>query len=68
MLMTIQETSEDEIDEIKLINLSKTGHSYGIDYMIGDKNYFGIGYGARTLIEFIDFLSKKSIRKPIRFN
>ncbi|CCD04691.1 TPA: GNAT family N-acetyltransferase [Legionella pneumophila] len=59
MLMTIQETSEDEIDEIKLINLSKTGHSYGIDYMIGDKNYFGIGYGARTLIEFIDFFIKE---------
>ncbi|HAT7072932.1 TPA: GNAT family N-acetyltransferase [Legionella pneumophila] len=59
MLMTIQETSDDEIDEIKLINLSKTGHSYGIDYMIGDKNYFGKGYGARTLVEFIDFFIKE---------
>ena len=59
MLMTIQETTEEDIEEIKLINLSKTGHSYGIDYMIGDKAYFGKGYGARTLAEFIDFFIKE---------
>ena len=55
MLMTIQETKEDHIDGIKLNHLSKTGNTYGIDYMIGDKNYFGKGYGAKTLSEFIDF-------------
>ncbi len=59
MLMTIQETPEDPIDEIKLIHLSKTGHSYGVDYMIGDKNYFGKGYGSKTLIDFIDFFRKE---------
>ena len=59
MLMTIQETTEEDIDEIKLVNLSKTGHSYGMDYMIGDKAYFGKGYGARTLSEFIDFFIKE---------
>lgn len=59
MLMTIQETPEDHIDDIKLMHLSKTGHSYGIDYMIGDQKYFGKGYGAKTLIEFIDFFRKE---------
>lgn len=55
MLMTIQETMDDDINAIKLANLSKTGNSYGIDYMIGDVNYFGKGYGAKTLSEFVDF-------------
>lgn len=58
MFMTIQETAADHIDDIKLNHLSKTGHTYGIDYMIGNKNYFGKGYGARTLSEFLDFFRK----------
>ena len=58
MLMTIQETVKDHIDDIKLNHLSKTGHSYGIDYMIGNKSYFGKGYGARTLSEFLGFFRK----------
>ncbi|KTD08469.1 GNAT family N-acetyltransferase [Legionella jamestowniensis] len=59
MLMTIQETSEEDIDKIKLANLSKTGHSYSIDYMIGNTSYLGKGYGAKTLIEFINFFIKE---------
>jgi RimJ/RimL family protein N-acetyltransferase len=55
MLMTIQETQEDNIGEEKLSRLSHTGTSYGIDYMIGNPKFFGIGYGAKTLSEFIDF-------------
>jgi RimJ/RimL family protein N-acetyltransferase len=58
MLMTIYETPEDNIDNIKLNHLSKTGHTYGIDYMIGDRNYFGMGYGAKTLSEFLEFFRK----------
>ena len=58
MLMTIQETAEDHIDDIKLNHLSKTGHTYGIDYMIGNKNYFGKGYGAKILLAFLDFFRK----------
>lgn len=27
--------------------------------MIGNKNYFGKGYGAKTLSEFLDFFRKK---------
>jgi len=56
MLMSIEETAEDHKDDIKLHHLSKTGHTYGIDYMIGDKNYFGKGHGAKTLSKFIDFI------------
>jgi RimJ/RimL family protein N-acetyltransferase len=59
MLMTIQETAADQIDDIKLMHLSKTGHTYGIVYMIGDKNYFGNGYGAKTLSEFMHFFRKE---------
>ena len=59
MLMTIQETAEDHIDDIKLNHFSKTGNTYGIDYTIGDKNYFGKGYGAKTLSEFIDFFRRE---------
>lgn len=59
MLMTIQETAEDDIDDIKLNHLSKTGHTYGIDYMIGNKNYFGKGYGAKTLLEFLNFFRRE---------
>lgn len=59
MLMTIRETAEDHIDDIKLHYLSKTGHTYGIEYMIGDKNYIGKGYGAKTLAEFLDFFRKE---------
>lgn len=58
MLMTILETPEDHLEDIKLNYLSKTGHTYGIDYMIGDRNYFGKGYGSKTLIDFIDFFTK----------
>lgn len=55
LIMSIQESLEEDIDQIKLSNLSKTGHSYGIEYMIGDINYFGKGYGASTLAQFVDF-------------
>ncbi|WP_395947380.1 GNAT family N-acetyltransferase [Caedibacter taeniospiralis] len=59
MLMTIQETAEDHEGGIKLNHLSKTGNTYGIDYMIGDKYYFGKGYGAKTLSEFLDFFRRE---------
>jgi RimJ/RimL family protein N-acetyltransferase len=59
MLMIIQETAESPIEAIKLKHLSKAGHTYGIDYMIGDKNYLGKGYGAKTLEKFLDFFRKE---------
>lgn len=59
MLMTIQETIDEPIDEIKLLHLSTMGHTYSMDYMIGDKNYFGKGYGAKTLVEFVNFFRRE---------
>lgn len=67
MLMTIQATHKDDIGELKLSHLSKTGHTYGIDYMIGNTKYFGKGYGARTLIEFVDFLCNSFDEKADTF-
>jgi predicted acetyltransferase/RimJ/RimL family protein N-acetyltransferase len=55
MLMTIQETHKEDIGEEKLKRLSKTGHSYGLDYMIGNPKFFGKGYGSQTLSDFIDY-------------
>ena len=48
MLMTIQETHKEDIGEEKLKRLSKTGHTYGLDYMIGNSKFFGKGYGYQT--------------------
>ena len=67
MLMTIQETLKDAIGKLKLSYLSKTGHTYGIDYMIGNTEYFGKGYGARTLIAFVDFLRNDFDKKADTF-
>lgn len=67
MLMTIQETHKEDIDELKLANLSKTGNSYNIDYMIGNTKYLGMGYGTRTLIEFITFLRDSFDKKADTF-
>lgn len=55
MLMTIQETPQDDIGTLKLGRLSKTGHTYGLDYMIGNSHYFGKDYGSETLMKFIDY-------------
>jgi predicted acetyltransferase/RimJ/RimL family protein N-acetyltransferase len=59
MLMTIRETYASPINEEKLDRLSKTGHTYRLDYMIGSLKFFGKRYGAKTLSEFIDFFQKE---------
>jgi RimJ/RimL family protein N-acetyltransferase len=53
--MCIRETQGSPINEIKLQNLSKTGNSYSLDFMIGNRNYFGKGLGTITLVRFMDF-------------
>lgn len=55
MLMTIQETILDDIGDLKHAHLSRTGHTYGIDFMIGNPDYLGKGYGAKTLVEFMNY-------------
>jgi hypothetical protein len=67
MLMTIQETAKSPIDDIKLMYLSKTGHTYAIEHMIGNLNYVGKGNGAKTLIDFLDFFIKECDPKVILF-
>ena len=67
MLMTICETIKDEIGELKLSHLSTTGHTYGLDYMIGSTEHIRKGYGAKTLIEFIDFFRDSFDKKADTF-
>lgn len=67
MFMTIQETYKDDIGKEKLAYLSKTGHTYGIDYMIGNSKFFGKGYGAETLVKFIDYFRENVDSKADTF-
>lgn len=59
MLMTIQETHKEDIGQEKLSRLSKTGYTYSLDYMIGNSKFFGKGYGAKKLSEFLDFFRRE---------
>lgn len=67
MLMTICETIKDDIGELRLSHLSKTGHTYSLDYMIGSTEHIGKGYGAKTLVEFIDFFRDSFDKKADTF-
>jgi predicted acetyltransferase/RimJ/RimL family protein N-acetyltransferase len=67
MLMTIANTLKDELSDRLLELLSKTGHTYGLDYMIGCAEHIGKGYGAKTLIEFIDFFRESFDKKADTF-
>lgn len=60
MIMTIEEKPEQARPKIKNDHLSKTGSTYSLDFMIGNKNYVGKGLGAKTLTEFLVFF-KNSI-------
>lgn len=55
MLMTIEETLDSKINQEKIEHISATGHTYNLEYMIGNTKFFGKGYGAKTLSEFIDY-------------
>lgn len=55
MLMTIQETHKEDIDQENLSRLSKTGATYGLDFMIGNPQFLGKGHGAKTLSAFIEY-------------
>ena len=59
LLMTIKEDAGMDRDQIKNDYLSKIGNTYSLDYMIGNKNYYGKGLGAKTLSNFIDFFRKE---------
>lgn len=55
MFMIIQEIHKEDIGWEKLERLSKTGNTYSLDYMIGNINFLGCGYGANTLVRFIEY-------------
>lgn len=59
LIMTIREYCGEDREAIKNEHLSRTGATYGIDYMIGEKAYFGKGLGAATLAKFTDFFQNK---------
>lgn len=59
LIMAIKENSSEARPQIKNDHLSKTGTTYSIDYMIGDKHYFGKGLGAETLKAFIEVFQKE---------
>ena len=67
LMMTIQETLIDEFDDVKKSHLSKTGHTYGLDYMIGNQDYLGKGCGAKTLTEFMEFFRAEYDQKADTF-
>ncbi|WP_375331359.1 GNAT family N-acetyltransferase [Candidatus Tisiphia endosymbiont of Oplodontha viridula] len=56
LVMTLQEKQEYSIPLLKKAYLSKHGHTYSMDYTIGNIAYFGKGLGAKTLEVFIDFI------------
>ncbi len=53
--MTIKENPGEDRPQIKNDYLSKTGSTYSIDYMIGNPEFLGKGWGAKTLSEFVKF-------------
>lgn len=57
LIMTLEEKPEYDIPALKKLHLSKQGHTYSLDYMIGNKTYFGKGLGAKTLEAFIEFFT-----------
>lgn len=59
LLMTIQEFPGEDRPDIKEAHLSRTGHTFGIDYMIGSKDHFGKGLGAKTLDCFTEFFQRE---------
>lgn len=67
MIMTIKESLEEKIDQIKLDHLSTTGHTYGLDFMIGNKNFFGRGYASLTLINFMNYFREHVDAQADRF-
>lgn len=58
LLMTSTVNAEDDLPEEWGLYFSKTGKTFSIDFMIGNKNYFGKGLAAPTLKAFMGFIQK----------
>lgn len=58
LLMTSTVSSEDDLPEQWIPYLSKAGKTFSIDFMIGNKDYFGKDLAAPTLKAFMGFIQK----------
>lgn len=67
LIMTIKENMNEDRAQIKQDHLSKSGSTYSVDYMIGDKAYIGRGLGAATLEAFTLFFQKQVDEKADTF-
>lgn len=59
LIMAFKENPSDNRPQLKNDHLSKTGTTYSLDFMIGDKNCIGKGLGAKTLEAFTVFLKNE---------
>lgn len=59
LLMTSTVNPKDDLPEGWGPYLSKTGKTFSIDFMIGNKDYFGKGLAAPTLKAFTGFITDK---------
>lgn len=59
MLMSIEDTPQDDLHPFVIEHLSRTGQSYAIDFMIGEKDFLGKGLAAPTLHDFVLFLRQE---------
>ncbi|MGN6671533.1 MAG: GNAT family N-acetyltransferase [Candidatus Nucleicultricaceae bacterium] len=59
LIMSIQETGDADIGVLKLSVLASEGHTYGLDFMIGARAYFGKGLGAKTLEAFMHYFKEQ---------
>lgn len=57
-LLTSIVTKAQEMNDLWQRHLSNTGHTYTLDFCIGNKEYLGKGYAAPTLHTFTQFLKK----------
>ena len=55
LIMTINELPQKDREQIKNDHLSTTGSTFSMEFMIGNKDYFGKGLGSKTLEEFVKF-------------
>ncbi len=67
MIMSIHEIACEEIGPLKNQHLPPTGNTYGLDFMIGNPDFHGKGYGAKTLVAFMDFFQQEVDTEVQRF-
>ncbi|MCH9620887.1 MAG: Aminoglycoside N(6')-acetyltransferase type 1 [Chlamydiia bacterium] len=59
-IMTSEILPKEDIPQIWKEHLSKTGKTIGIDFCIGNEEYLGKGYAAKTLEAFTDYIKKSN--------